>query len=366
MQTVETRYATLTVVDRKGKRSLYHCAVCAQDPELFGDGNFWAYTSKVQTMGRTPCGCSKRPNWTERQQRIRCQREADRRGYTFNGWAEPFHGAHTRLSLECPKHGAMDRTIISSFMSGRGCKACGTLATAEKRSLTQDQLQAKLDHCGYPPGSTLEPMGNKQFIVFCATCATDRFAQAGLCDGAFRTNASVLRDGKKSCRCGEQHRRPEHIARATVQWEVEPDGYAFEGWVNGWSGHTSKAIIHCPEHGSFESSYDKLMRGSRCPACAVTGYRPNRTGYLYCLISDCGGFMKVGITNVPKDRMATLLAATPFAFTIAATLEYEDGAEPPKVERTILESTEHSGLFGFDGSTEWRMYDPATVEWFAG
>ena len=45
--------------------------------------------------------------------------------------------------------------------------------------------------------------------------------------------------------------------------------------------------------------------GQGCPSCSVNGYDPNKNGYLYFLRHDLWGLFQIGISNVPKDRIAT-------------------------------------------------------------
>ena len=67
-----------------------------------------------------------------------------------------------------------------------------------------------------------------------------------------------------------------------------------------------KHSVECVECGyKWESRIDSLLSGARgCPSCAVRGFKPDITGYLYYLKLRDGNntYYKIGITNKPKLR----------------------------------------------------------------
>jgi hypothetical protein len=50
---------------------------------------------------------------------------------------------------------------------------------------------------------------------------------------------------------------------------AEVDGYTFAGWVDGYNGVHSRAVITCHIHGGWESTVNNFVNNSRrCPGCA--------------------------------------------------------------------------------------------------
>jgi len=119
--------------DHRGKgKKLYlsHCKICAQDPELFGNAVF-SCTKSAISAGQIPCGCSKKPVWTEAQLMIRVDREAIKRGYRFLGFSEPYNKATTKLILECPEHGVWTKMAANNFFMGQSCPCCSNRTRSE-------------------------------------------------------------------------------------------------------------------------------------------------------------------------------------------------------------------------------------------
>lgn len=76
---------------------------------------------------------------------------------------------------------------------------------------------------------------------------------------------------------------------------------------------------------------------------------------MYVLRSECGTFVKVGISNSSERRIAKLRKSTPFDFCVIEKL-CSDGEEARCRER-YFKKTHRSAMFrGFDGATEWLMW----------
>jgi hypothetical protein len=43
--------------------------------------------------------------------------------------------------------------------------------------------------------------------------------------------------------------------------------------------------------------------GSGCPSCAQSGFDPNKDGWLYFMEHERLGYLQIGITNSPEDRL---------------------------------------------------------------
>ena len=85
----------------------------------------------------------------------------------------------------------------------------------------------------------------------------------------------------------------------------------------------------------------------------------DRTKYasLYILRSDCGSYMKIGITHNPKQRHNKLKRDTPFSFDCVELIE-GPGEQIANLEKELLAEYQPAAFTEtFDGHTEWRLWD---------
>lgn len=126
------QFGNLTVIGWNGKyandkRYIVSCAICKEDPELFGEGLF--ASSKGHLKNYLPCGCAVKPQWTEEQYKIRCDRAAKTQGLIFKGWSTEFTVMKdTKVLLECPDHGEYGSMMLSYLVGKnflhKGCPGC--------------------------------------------------------------------------------------------------------------------------------------------------------------------------------------------------------------------------------------------------
>ena len=118
-----------------------------------------------------------------------------------------------------------------------------------------------------------------------------------------------------------------------------------------------KIVVSCPDHGDFEQTPNIHLRGSGCPGCANYGFDRTKKGYLYILRSDCGLYMKIGITNKPEQRYSQLSKSTPFLFKRIEIIK-GPGDQIASLEKEILAEYQPVGFTEtFDGYSEWRLWD---------
>lgn len=137
----------------------------------------------------------------------------------------------------------------------------------------------------------------------------------------------------------------------------------FVSWVDGYKNCYSKANLRCSVDGFlWIASVDNLVNGGRgCPSCAKSGYDQSKIGTLYALRSECGQYVKVGISNDPKRRHNELEKRTPFKFNIVEQIS-GDGAKIAELEKHFHNKYERAGFTGFDGCTEWLVCTPELLE----
>lgn len=85
-----------------------------------------------------------------------------------------------------------------------------------------------------------------------------------------------------------------HIAKFASGWDPTT--------LTARSGQLRK--FECSEGHTTNARVDHRAQGIGCPGCAEYGYNPDKPAYLYFLEREDINFLQIGITNVPKVRMA--------------------------------------------------------------
>lgn len=134
--------------------------------------------------------------------------------------------------------------------------------------------------------------------------------------------------------------------------------------LTDYVGATHKVKITCSEHGVFKQQPNNHLSGQGCPGCVNYGFDRTKEGFLYILRSDCGQYMKIGITNKPVQRYAQLSRATPFSFKRIELIE-GPGDQIADLEKELLADYQPVCFTEtFDGSTEWRLWDNSVLTQF--
>ena len=69
---------------------------------------------------------------------------------------------------------------------------------------------------------------------------------------------------------------------------------------------TTKVLWKCQEGHRWRSTIkNRSQLGRGCPTCAISGFDPNREGWLYFLEHPIWEMQQIGITNYPQKRLAT-------------------------------------------------------------
>ena len=270
--------------------------------------------------------------------------------YTFVKWVDNYTGCFSRIVVRCPYHGEWCVTVTNFVNRKTKCMKCVTGTGVERAT----QLSTIASARGYRFVGFVGEYKNKygEAIFECSTHGT----WSGIIGNFVNTDAEC----PKCASVIPQLERELQILSITLY-----EGYRFVGWVKGYIDCKSKAFIECPTHGIWAvGAIDFISKGNRCPGCAMGGYSPFRCGTLYALLSECGMMVKIGISNVPRDRHTNLKRRTPFKFSVHRQLHCEDGSHPPMLERLFHDVFPSVGLSGFDGATEWRMWHDDVNTWF--
>jgi hypothetical protein len=292
-------------------------------------------------------------------------------GFGFCGFSEPWKGKETKIILLCGIHGVWRTSTMHSFMSRKtGCPACGMQRTFKavsktKRILDDDWINRFMDTGKFGESISFKRNFNiERWTVRCEVCAKDVYAQAGLCSGEFDASQQSLAKGDCPCRCSGTTRLTPMQRELQASMLAESEGYSFVGWDGEYSNPKTRAIFNCKDHGNFNLRYDSfLYYGTRCTGCfGASGFQRDKLSFLYALKSDCGAYIKVGISNRPEQRHKGLARSTPFEFE-AVGIYQMDGSDALNLETMTHRKFMSAGFTGFDGSTEWLKYDPEIIQY---
>lgn len=123
----------------------------------------------------------------------------------------------------------------------------------------------------------------------------------------------------------------------------------------------TKAHFSCCDHGEWSIPLTAYIRGRGCKKCAKSGFKDNLSGFVYALKSECGAYLKVGITNNLEARMHSLALKTPFNFKNVMSI-CGSGFKARALESECHKRFMSAGFRGFDGATEWLRYDDEILD----
>lgn len=212
--TDQNQYTYIGSISEKGRvrKFIFHCTVCAQDKELFGDALF--HTSKYDLKrGQLFCGCSKSGVWNLQQAEIKSRRAANEAGHIFNGIVLPFKGAASRCNLSCTVCNHMWTSKLSNLWAlKRGCIKCRNtkgIGAAIKANIKPESVIIKsfMDTNSYHSETVFTKIErkarnsrNNYWSVYCPVCKTTSESQQG-----------HLQRGKVPCACSNTHQKETYI-----------------------------------------------------------------------------------------------------------------------------------------------------------
>jgi hypothetical protein len=190
------------------------------------------------------------------------------------------------------------------------------------------------------------------------SCPTHGEWRSSLVQDALRTK------GCKKCVAESGAARdstPEDLAVERINQRCNIDGLVFVGFDNAYAGSSSRLLIRCSAHGDFSMRYSHFLAGSTCSGCARYGFSRTDDAFIYCLMSECGAYLKVGISKDPDRRHKTLGKRTPFSFSEVISYKMM-GGDARDLEASTHNKFMSAGFRGFDGATEWLRYDPCIIK----
>ena len=190
--------------DNSGKKVyVLCCSLCKEDPELFGDGLFTTSLSNLE-KGRIPCGCSKKPTWSEYQYITLLKRELVGSPYTVLGISCEYKGAKTTVDFMCTEHGLW-RNNGNAVFNGQRCPVCANqkrVANLINHNTKPDSYFTELlfSRGEHPVGTRLKKIDDRLWEYYCP-----------ICDEEFKMYYSTLSNGGKSCNCSKFNPKQAYI-----------------------------------------------------------------------------------------------------------------------------------------------------------
>jgi hypothetical protein len=253
------------------------------------------------------------------------------------------YGSHARVDWKC-ELGHIWNAIVKNRSNGSGCPVCS----------------------GYTPRTGLSDL------------ATANPAVAAQADGWDPTTVTAGSRKKVDWRC-----QFGHIWKASVGSRSANQGCPvcsgnkvlvgfndlattnpeLAAQADGWDpttvsrGSNRKVKWRCELDHSWTAQVASRSSGQGCPSCAPTGYDPNRDGWLYLLDHDRWGLLKVGISNVPAQRLKLHVQR---GWAIVEVRGPMDGFLTHQLETNCLKALEKrgailgdkAGMDKFDGYSE--------------
>jgi len=196
------------------KYYILKCIKCSQDSELFGEGYFRSLKCHI-VRGKVPCGCSKKPLWSQGQFFTMCSRKATELGYTFLGFVGEWNGAHTKIKMSCENHGEWSSGIIYGLINGgRGCLWCGVgTSTKPDDIMITSFYESKAFHPDTEFWRSERKSSEGKLVYWCMSCP--------ICGEVGESKSYNLQIGQRPCACSKQRQQ-----ECYINWIVDENNNA--------------------------------------------------------------------------------------------------------------------------------------------
>lgn len=272
--------------------------------------------------------------------------------YDYSLWPTEWVPSSTKVKIICPEHGEFEQQI-SVHARGAGCRKCSTIKSGLRKSKGRDfYLSKAVKHHGDKYDYSLVPVNVHSLDNVTIICPEH---------GEFEQRMERHASGSGCNECGISRTYTGRQKRLDRCSEVHDGKYDYSLWPETVTAK-SKVEIVCPDHGIFTQQVSSHQFGQGCPKCSLGGFDGTSEGYAYLLRSDCGQFMKVGVTKNTKRRFKELKDATPFIFSPIAVVYFERGGHALAIEKSVREFCVSANFSGFNGATEWYIYDDTVYD----
>ena len=235
--------------------------------------------------------------------------------------------ATTPVAITCPTHGDFEQ-IPHSHLSGKGCKKCANIVSANKRKSSTAYFITKATdiHLGeYTYLNTMYTRTEEPVVITCKI------------HGDFTQKARDHLSGRGCQTCAQANRIAKQTDTLATFIEkaqlIHRNGeYSYDSTI--YTSSADKLNILCNKHnGVFLQSARDHLQGRGCPTCATSGFDRCKPAILY--FGSILGVYKLGVTNrTVRERYNALDYSK---FTNILTWEFETGYEAHEREQYLLE-----------------------------
>lgn len=252
-----------------------------------------------------------------------------------------YKSARENILIHCQKHGVFEQRP-NDHLNRRGCPTCGGKHQNNKNSFIKKAVRIHGNKYSY---SLVDYVNNSTRVkIVCQI------------HGVFEQTPDSHVNRKSNCPAcvGKKlHTNNSFIEKAKKVHGENTYHYTLVQYVNVMT----KVKITCPTHGDFEQTPGNHLSGQGCPGCATGGgFDRTKKGFLYILRSECGKYIKIGVTHKPSKRHSQLSRVTPFSFKCIELIE-GPGEQIANLEKELLAKYQPAGFTEtFDGYSEWRLW----------
>ena len=311
------------------------------------DGYEWSATvSSLVDSGYGCPQCSGVRRWTAEE---RIEQINKLENIEFISWADGYKNAYSRANVKCNVDGFEWSAAVNDLVNNmNGCSKCaGNIRLTNEERIEQ-----------------INSLENIEFISWVGeynNCYSRADVRCTIDGHKWSATVNSLTTGRTGCRkCSGKIilTEDERVGQINNIENVE-----FVSWVNGFKNKDSMVTVRCSIDG-YEwtaSVHNITFNKSGCPKCSKYGYDKSKDGFMYALRSECGKYIKIGISNNPKRRHVELKNKTPFNFMVVEQVN-GGGKEILEMEKRFHQNYKSAGFSGFSGSTEWLVCTPELLE----
>ena len=251
--------------------------------------------------------------------------------------------SRSKVKISCPSHGVFSQ-LARNHLHGQGCPVCAGRVLKTKVEFIKDAVRVHGSTYDYDDVTYVN--NNTNVMIKCALHG--RFSQR---PGHHISGHGCQLCAQKKCADKKRSDNQSFINKANA---IHNGKYDYK--LVQYSNIDSDIVIICSNHGEFNQRPYSHLKGAGCPSCSKTGFNPLTNAFVYILVSECGQYIKIGITGNTGRRINKLKRTTPFEFNIIEVFS-AGGEYAQLIERTLHDLGVSSNFKGFDGCTEWFKYD---------
>ena len=266
-------------------------------------------------------------------------------GVDFMGWVNGYSNGTSRCVVRCTKCDHVYESSVTNIVNARsGCVKCKGLYR-----YTPDEYAERINQSE-----------GVEFVKWDVEGVVNSFSKARVrCCKGHEWIASVNSLLSRKSGCPRCHPRSKYTLDEYIDMISKIERVTYVRLKDEFRSSKSKIILSCDEGHEWETNISHIINKvnpSRCPTCAKYGFKRGKLAYLYILISNCGGYIKVGITNNLSQRVSRLRSNTPFNFELMKAYK-GDGCVVLDEETRLHRVLKSASMRGFSGCTEWFEFD---------